>query len=84
MAGNLCYSDKPGEPAVGVKVTLSCCCCKKVYESVTDFFGDFEFKGLENNKEYVLSAQADGYARVELKARANASKNFGAIELEKK
>ena len=83
VAGELVYADDPGEPASGVDVELTCLDNGKVRQGVTDFFGDFEFKGLDNNAEYLLAVQAPGYKPVESHFRSNAAKNLGAVKLEK-
>ena len=83
VSGELVYTDKPGEPAAGVKITLTCRECGKTQETATDFLGDFEFKALESNTEYAISVKASGYKPVEKAFRTNAAKNLGSITLER-
>jgi hypothetical protein len=37
------------------------------FETVTDHFGDFWFKGLEHNKPFTIKIEKVGYAHVEIK-----------------
>jgi len=84
IAGEVLLTDKPNECLKGAKVTLkSADDSKVVAETTTDFFGDFEFKRLEREKEYVVVAEYDGYKKAEITVRMNASKNLGVIMLEK-
>jgi Fe-S-cluster-containing dehydrogenase component len=39
----------------------------KTFETVTDHFGDFWFKGLERNKSFTLKIEKEGYSPVEIK-----------------
>ncbi|NTV90041.1 MAG: oxidoreductase [Clostridiales bacterium] len=84
IAGEVLLADKPNECLKGAKLTLKAADGSgAAREAVTDFLGDFEFKGLESNKDYVLKAEYAGYKPAELKIRANASKNLGEIMLQK-
>ena len=82
IAGEILLSDQEGECAKGVKVTLTSA-AGTVMETVTDFFGDFEFRNLEVNGAYTLKAAQAGYATAEVIVRSNASKNLGEIVLKK-
>jgi len=66
----------------GAKVTLTCE-CGSVKETVSDFLGDFEFRGLPTNKAFTVKVEAEGYKTAELKCRTNASVNLHDIVLEK-
>jgi hypothetical protein len=55
-----------------------------VMETETDFFGDFEFKGLSKGTDYTLKAAFDGYFPEEMTVRTNSSKNIGVITLRAK
>ena len=83
IAGEVLLADKPNDCLKGAKVTLTQVNKKTVTEATTDFFGDFEFKGLEKNQEYIVKAEYAGYAPVEITVRANASKNLDVITLQK-
>lgn len=82
IAGEIMLADND-ECIKGAKVTLSCECGYKA-EASTDFFGDFQFKGLESNVDYTLKAEYDGYYPVEMTVRTNAAKNVGEIVLQPK
>ncbi len=84
IAGEVMLADKPRECVKGAKVTLRAADgIGSVMETTTDFFGDFEFKGLGKNREYILKAEVAGYKPAEIAVRTNASKNIGEIVLEK-
>ena len=83
IAGEVLLADKPKECLKGAKVTLKSLETDATMETSTDFFGDFEFKGLAKNQEYVLTAKYDGYAPVEITVRTNACKNLNEITLQK-
>ena len=83
VSGELLFDDNPGEPAVGIKVTLVCRDSGKTLDTLTDFFGDFCFKKLESNAEYILTVREAGYKPIERIFRTNAAKNLGAVKLEK-
>lgn len=80
ITGEVVYGDS-GECAEGVKVTLKCKDCGSVFETKTDFLGDFQFKGLKQFAEYTVRIEADGYKTVEIDTRANVSKNLEEILL---
>lgn len=82
IAGEVMLADN-ADCIKGAKVTLSCGCGTKA-EAATDFFGDFEFKGLESNVDYTLKAEYDGYYPVEMTVRTNSAKNIGEIVLQPK
>ena len=84
IVGEVLLEDNQNECVKGAKVTLKAVDGNSVSEAMTDFLGDFEFKGLEINKEYVLKAEYNGYAPAEISIRTNASKNLGEIILQKK
>jgi Fe-S-cluster-containing dehydrogenase component len=84
LAGELAYADRPGEPAAGAEVkllnedgSLSAVCR-------TDCFGDFEFKGLRENRKYRIVVDRNGYEAYEAEFRPNASINLGTIVIAKK
>ncbi|MGI5936210.1 MAG: 4Fe-4S dicluster domain-containing protein [Oscillospiraceae bacterium] len=67
----------------GAKVTVICEESGQVMETVTDFFGDFEFRFLPLNKTFTIKVEAEGYKTAEIKTRTNAAVNLGEIILEK-
>ena len=75
IAGEVIKAD--GECAGGVKVTCTCNKCGKVYEAVTDFFGDFQFLRLEQGNSYTV--QVEGAEAIEV--TLDEAKNLGTIKL---
>jgi Fe-S-cluster-containing dehydrogenase component len=67
----------------GAKVTLTCKECGKVFETETDFFGDFEFKYLTRGNTYTIKAEVPGYKPKELTVVLDEAKNVDVITLEK-
>jgi Fe-S-cluster-containing dehydrogenase component len=84
IAGEVRLADKPGECAAGAKVTLVAKTDQKTLATETDFFGDFEFKGLAVGGEYTVRAEFAGYGAKEVAVRVDASVNVGEISLERK
>jgi Fe-S-cluster-containing hydrogenase components 1 len=84
IAGEIAYSDKPGEPAVGVTVKLLddngtlCDTCQ------SNFLGDFEFKGLSKDCTYRLLIEQDGYEQKEIMTGVDSGANLGTIMLSEK
>lgn len=81
IAGEVMLADKPGECAKGATVSLQAVGEHVVITVRADFFGDFEFKGLARNKEYIVKAEYEGYVPAELTVRTYASLNVGEIVL---
>jgi Fe-S-cluster-containing dehydrogenase component len=81
IAGEVLLSDKPGECLKGAKVTLRAKQGKKISKTETDFLGDFEFKGLARDADYILRAEYKGYIAKELTVRTNTSLNVGELML---
>lgn len=83
ISGEVLLADDMNECLKGAKVTLTCDCGYKA-ETTTDFFGDFEFKGLEYNVDYTLKAEYEGYFAMEMTVRTNSAKNVGEVVLQPK
>jgi hypothetical protein len=75
---------KCGEDIKGAKVTVTCQECGKVYETETDFLGDFEVRGLPTNKFFTVKIEKEGFEAKVLECRTAAAVNLGEIYLEKK
>ena len=73
-----------GEDIKGAKVTVTCQESGKVYETETDFLGDFEVRGLPTNKFFTVKIEKEGYQAKELECRTAAAVNLEEIYLEKK
>ena len=72
-----------GQDIKGAKVLMKCLECGKVYETETDFMGDFEIQGLPSNKPFQVRIEAAGYLPKLVECRTRASVNLGEIWLEK-
>ncbi len=81
VAGEVLLAGKQGECAKGVKVTLQSKTDNKILATETDFLGDFEFKGLAKDAEYLLRAEYQGYIAKEVTVRTDASLNVGELVL---
>ena len=85
IAGEVLLADKQGECARGAKVTLQAISNKgaddKILATETDFLGDFEFKDLAKDAEYLLRAEYQGYLAKEVIVKTDASVNLGELVL---
>jgi Fe-S-cluster-containing dehydrogenase component len=81
IAGEVLLAGKEDECARGAKVTLQSKADKKILVTDTDFLGDFEFKGLVKDAEYLLRAEYEGYLAKEITVRTDASLNVGEMVL---
>ncbi|MDH4269198.1 MAG: carboxypeptidase regulatory-like domain-containing protein [Dehalococcoidia bacterium] len=82
VAGEVVFRDKKDECAAGVKVTLS---SKGNADKVTktDNYGDFEFEGLDADKDYTVSIEHSGYSAKKVKVKTNIDTYLGEILLGK-
>lgn len=74
---------KCGEDVKGAKVSVKCLECGTVYETETDFLGDFEVQGLPTNKPFEVTVIAEGFVTKTLECKTAGSVNLGEIYLEK-
>jgi len=81
IAGEVLLADRSGECVQGAKVTLEAKDSGKTIETTTDFLGDFEFKNLARDKEYVVKAEFPGYFPQEIVVRTSGSQNLGEVVL---
>lgn len=81
ISGELLYSDAPGEPPCGIKLTLTCEETGEKIEGASDYMGDFEFRALNNDAKYTLQAEARGYHPIEKEVYTSAAKNLGILVL---
>ncbi len=81
VAGEVLLAGKQDECAKGVKVTLQSKTDNKILATETDFLGDFEFKNLAKDAEYLLRAEYQGYLAKEVTVRTDASLNVGELVL---
>jgi Fe-S-cluster-containing dehydrogenase component len=80
VAGEVVFWDKKDECAVGVKVTLS---TRGDADKVTktDNYGDFEFEGLDADRDYTVSVEHSGYRAKKVKVKTNIDTYLGEILL---
>ena len=83
IAGELAFSDLPGEPPSGLCITLTRDETGETYETVTDAVGDFCFKFLAANAKFTLRIDVRGYDIQELAVNTAAARNLGVILLQK-
>jgi Fe-S-cluster-containing dehydrogenase component len=82
IAGEVIFKDKKGECAEGVTVTLK---SKGKEDKVikTDNYGDFEFEGLEADREYTVLLEHQGYTAKKIKTKTRIDTYLGEIALSK-
>ena len=82
IAGEVIFRDKKEECAAGVKVTLS---SKGSADKVTktDNYGDFEFEGLDADKDYTVLVEQSGYSPRKMKVKTKIDMYLGEILLSK-
>ena len=78
IAGEIIFADTQ-ECAKGVKVTLKG--DSGELTTTTDFFGDFEFKGLEADKAFKITVEYDGYKAQTINVKTDTDKNIGEVLL---
>ncbi|MFC1495526.1 4Fe-4S dicluster domain-containing protein [Thermodesulfobacteriota bacterium] len=81
IAGEVILEDKQEACAEGIKVTLKGDSLEAAV--ATDFLGDFEFKGLETNRVYQLTVEADGYKPQTIDIKTDTDKNLGEVLLKR-
>ena len=80
VSGELVLADKPDQCAEGVRVVLRK--GTQALTTTTDNYGDFEFRSLDADADYVLHIEHPGYKPRELTARATTHFNLGTIVLD--
>ncbi len=79
VAGEVMLEDRQEACAEGVKVTLKGGSVEKT--CVTDFLGDFEFKGLESNRSYQVVIEHNGYKPMTIDIKTDTDLNMGEVIL---
>jgi Fe-S-cluster-containing dehydrogenase component len=73
----------PGdEVAAGIKVTAKSAATGEIRTSETNYFGDWEFEGLERNVAYDITVEHPGYRTITLSASTDADHYVGEYVLE--
>jgi Fe-S-cluster-containing dehydrogenase component len=80
VVGEVVRRDVPGECAQGVWITLEGDGVKR--ETISDSYGDFEFEGLEKNKDYRVRIDYKGYASMIIDVCTQTDVDLGEIVLE--
>jgi Fe-S-cluster-containing dehydrogenase component len=80
IVGEVVRRDMPGECAEGVRITLEGDGVK--LETLSDNYGDFEFDGLEKNKDYRVSIDCKDYTSMIIEVFTQTDVNLGEIVLE--
>ena len=78
IAGEVIFADTQ-ECAKDVKVTLKGDSAELT--TTTDFFGDFEFKGLDADKAFKITVEYDGYKAQTIDVKTDTDKNIGEVLL---
>lgn len=81
ISGEVLLADRSGDCVQGAKVTLRAKDSGKLLEATTDFLGDFEFRNLARDTDYVVKAEFPGYLPKEVSVRTSASRNVGEVIL---
>jgi Fe-S-cluster-containing dehydrogenase component len=81
ICGEIVLADKSSEPAPGVTVTLRR--DAEVLSAVTDSYGEFEFRAVQPNAQYLLRVSHPGYATREVQVITRADIDLGAVQLDK-
>ena len=81
VCGEIVLADKSLEPIAGVTVTLRC--GTEVLSTVTDSYGDFEFRTVRPGEQYVLLVNHPGYRACEIQVPTHADADLGSVQLEK-
>jgi Fe-S-cluster-containing dehydrogenase component len=80
VVGEVVRKDDPGECAQGVWITLEGDGAK--LETHTDSYGDFEFEGLDKNKQFRLRVDLKGYASMIIDVDTQNDVDLGEIVME--
>ena len=83
VAGEVQLSDKMNDCCEGAKVVCKNTATGAEAQTVTDFFGDFEFKSLETGAEYEITCSFEGYTPKSVKVTLDKARDLGVIVLEK-
>lgn len=82
IAGEVVLKDRQDECAQGIKVYLAGEGLR--LETNTNVYGDFEFEGLDKNKNYQVSVEHEGYAPQKIEVCTQKDINLGEIVLDPK
>ena len=83
IAGEVVFKDRKDECAEGVKVTLLGKGKKEVKSVLTDNYGEFEFEGLDADKQFTVLVEHAGYTAKKIKTTTKIDTYMGEIVLGK-
>ena len=83
VTGEVLLADHMDDCCSGAKVLCRNIKTGETKETVTDFFGDFEFKFLEHNAEYEITCSYEGYKDKKATVTLDKAKDLQQIILEK-
>jgi Fe-S-cluster-containing dehydrogenase component len=81
IAGEVAFADRDEVAAEGVTVTLGSGAVSRT--ATTDNYGDFQFDGLDADREYELRIEHPGYRPRELKVSTRTDQNIGTVMLDR-
>lgn len=67
LAGTVYYPEEEEEVCIGAKVRVTCDECGTVYETETNWAGDWEIENLPKNKSFTVDISFPGYESVQYK-----------------
>ena len=71
-------TDKSNQPIEGAKVTLTNAASDVVYYAVTDAEGAYDVEVVQNDKDYAVTVEAEGYTTLEVEGSVNVSEGDSA------
>ena len=71
-------TDKSNQPIEGAKVTLTNAASDVVYYAVTDTEGAYDVEVVQNDKDYAVTVEAEGYTTLEVEGSVNVSEGDSA------
>ena len=83
IAGQILREDMPLDCVEGAKVSCKCLKTGKVFETTTNFLGDFQFKYLHQGGEYEVTCEVEGYKPETIKVTLDKAKDLGTIVVSK-
>jgi len=83
LSGEVMLADHMDECCAGARVTCKDLKTGTCTETTTDFFGDFEFKYLQQGAEYEVTCSYDGYTDRKVTVKLDQAKDLKQIVLER-
>ncbi|NLT38939.1 MAG: oxidoreductase [Clostridiales bacterium] len=80
IAGTVAYPEELDEVCIGARVVATCE-CGTVYETVTNWAGDFEFEDLPKNKKFTVDITYEGYKPARYEVTTDTDHYVGIVYL---